>query len=153
MTIAPKHIRTIEEHAAKIAQDFQVKGILNVQFAICNDEVYIIEANPRASRTVPIVSKVTGISLARYATEIMLGKKLKELGLKSRACRFIGVKEAVFPFNMFPEVDPVLGPEMRATGEVMGIADNFGMAYYKAQEAAGCILPTSGKVRHGFRPG
>jgi carbamoyl-phosphate synthase large subunit len=146
VTIAPKHIRTIEEHAAKIAQDFQVKGILNVQFAICNDEVYIIEANPRASRTVPIVSKVTGISLARYATEIMLGKKLKELGLKSRACRFIGVKEAVFPFNMFPEVDPVLGPEMRATGEVMGIADNFGMAYYKAQEAAGCILPTSGKV-------
>ena len=114
VTIAPKHIRTIEEHAAKIAQDFQVKGILNVQFAICNDEVYIIEANPRASRTVPIVSKVTGISLARYATEIMLGKKL--------------------------------GPEMRATGEVMGIADNFGMAYYKAQEAAGCILPTAGKV-------
>ena len=109
VTIAPKHIRTIEEHAAKIAQDFQVKGILNVQFAICNDEVYIIEANPRASRTVPIVSKVTGISLARYATEIMLGKKLKELGPKSRACRFIGVKEAVFPFNMFPEVDPVLG--------------------------------------------
>lgn len=146
VTIAPKHIRTIEEHAAKIAQDFQVKGILNVQFAICNDEVYIIEANPRASRTVPIVSKVTGISLARYATEIMLGRKLKELGLKSRACRFIGVKEAVFPFNMFPEVDPVLGPEMRATGEVMGIADNFGMAYYKAQEAAGCILPTAGKV-------
>ena len=87
VTIAPKHIRTIEEHAAKIAQDFQVKGILNVQFAICNDEVYIIEANPRASRTVPIVSKVTGISLARYATEIMLGKKLKELGLKSRAWR------------------------------------------------------------------
>lgn len=146
VTIAPKHIRTIEEHAAKIAQDFQVKGILNVQFAICNDEVYIIEANPRASRTVPIVSKVTGISLARYATEIMLGRKLKELGLKPRACRFIGVKEAVFPFNMFPEVDPVLGPEMRATGEVMGIADNFGMAYYKAQEAAGCILPTAGKV-------
>lgn len=146
VTIAPKHIRTIEEHAAKIAKDFQVKGILNVQFAICNDEVYIIEANPRASRTVPIVSKVTGISLAHYATEIMLGKKLSELGLQSRSCRFIGVKEAVFPFNMFPEVDPVLGPEMRATGEVMGIADNFGMAYYKAQEAAGCILPTTGKV-------
>lgn len=123
-----------------------MKGILNVQFAICDDEVYIIEANPRASRTVPIVSKVTGISMARHATEIMLGKKLKDLGLKPRACRFIGVKEAVFPFNMFPEVDPVLGPEMRATGEVMGIADNFGMAYYKAQEAAGCILPTSGKV-------
>lgn len=146
VTIAPKHIRTIEEHAAKIAKDFQVKGILNVQFAICEDEVYIIEANPRASRTVPIVSKVTGLSLARYATEIMLGKSLKELNLEQKPCRFIGVKEAVFPFNMFPEVDPVLGPEMRATGEVMGIADNFGMSYYKAQEAAGCILPTSGKV-------
>lgn len=146
VTIAPKHIRTIEEHAAKIAKDFQVKGILNVQFAICEDEVYIIEANPRASRTVPIVSKVTGMSLARYATEIMLGKSLKELNLEQKPCRFIGVKEAVFPFNMFPEVDPVLGPEMRATGEVMGIADNFGMSYYKAQEAAGCILPTSGKV-------
>ena len=146
VTIAPKHIRTIEEHAAKIAKDFQVKGILNVQFAICDDEVYIIEANPRASRTVPIVSKVTGISMARHATEIMLGKKLKSMNLKPRPCRFIGVKEAVFPFNMFPEVDPVLGPEMRATGEVMGIADNFGMAYYKSQEAAGCILPTSGKV-------
>ena len=146
VTIAPKHVRTIEEHAAKIARDFQVKGILNVQFAICDDEVYIIEANPRASRTVPIVSKVTGISMARHATEIMLGKKLKDMNLKPQPCRFIGVKEAVFPFNMFPEVDPVLGPEMRATGEVMGIADNFGMAYYKAQEAAGCILPTSGKV-------
>ena len=94
VTIAPKHVRTIEEHAAKIAKDFQVKGILNVQFAICDDEVYIIEANPRASRTVPIVSKVTGISMARHATEIMLGKKLKDLGLKPRACRFIGVKEA-----------------------------------------------------------
>ena len=146
VTIAPKHIRTIEAHAAQIAQDSQGQGIPNVQLASCNDEAYIIEANPRASRTVPIVSKVTGISLARYATEIMLGKKLKELGLKSRACRFIGVKEAVFPFNMFPEVAPVLGPEMRATGEVMGIAANFGMAYYKAQEAAGCILPTAGKV-------
>ena len=138
-------IRNLEEYYDNDLL-LEVKGILNVQFAICNDEVYIIEANPRASRTVPIVSKVTGISLARYATEIMLGKKLKDLGLKPRACRFIGVKEAVFPFNMFPEVDPVLGPEMRATGEVMGIADNFGMAYYKAQEAAGCILPTAGKV-------
>ncbi len=146
VTIDPKHIRTIEEQASLIAKDFNVKGILNVQFAICDDQVYIIEANPRASRTVPIVSKVTNISMARYATEIMLGKTLKELGVQPQPCRFVGVKEAVFPFNMFPEVDPVLGPEMRATGEVMGIADNFGMAYYKAQEAAGCILPTAGKV-------
>ena len=110
-----------------------------MQFAICNDEVYIIEANPRASRTVPIVSKVTGISLARYATEIMLGKKLKELGLKSRACRFIGVKEAVFPFNMFPEVDPVLGPEMRL---LQGPGSCGLHSAYRRQGA-----------RHGFRPG
>ena len=146
VTIAPKHIRTIEEHAAKIAQDFQVKGILNVQFAICNDEVYIIEANPRASRTVPIVSKVTGISLARYATEIMLGKKLKELGLKSRACRFIGVKEAVFPWGRFPGIDVVLGPEMKSTGEVMGIDPDPDIAFAKSQISAFNPLPTEGKV-------
>ena len=146
LSIPEKHIRTIEEYAAKIAKDFQVHGILNVQFAICDDEVYIIEANPRASRTVPIVSKVTGIQLARLATKIMLGDTLKHLGVSHKSTRFIGVKEAVFPFNMFPEVDPVLGPEMRATGEVLGVAEDFGMAYYKAQEAAGCMLPTSGKV-------
>lgn len=145
-SIPEKHIRTIEDHAAKIARDFKVHGILNVQFAICDDEVYIIEANPRASRTVPIVSKVTGVQMARYATQIMLGETLKSLGVKPRPTRFIGVKEAVFPFNMFPEVDPVLGPEMRATGEVLGVAEDFGMAYYKSQEAAGCTLPTSGKV-------
>jgi carbamoyl-phosphate synthase large subunit len=145
-TIPEKHIKTIESHAAAIAKDFQVRGILNVQFAICDDEVYIIEANPRASRTVPIVSKVTGVQLARNATNIMLGATLKELGVGPQPTRFIGVKEAVFPFNMFPEVDPVLGPEMRATGEVLGVADDFGMAYYKSQEAAGCKLPTAGKV-------
>lgn len=146
VTIDAKHIETIRKYAADIAVDFKVKGILNVQFAICDDTVYIIEANPRASRTVPIVAKVTGVPLARYATQIMLGAKLADFKLSTPETKFIGVKEAVFPFNMFPEVDPVLGPEMRATGEVMGVADSFGMAYYKAQEAAGCILPTSGKV-------
>lgn len=146
VTIPERHIRTIEAQADAIAKDFKVNGILNVQFAICDDEVYIIEANPRASRTVPIVSKVTGVQLARDATRLMLGCSMEDLGIKPEAPRFIGVKEAVFPFNMFPEVDPVLGPEMRATGEVMGVAEDFGMAYYKSQEAAGCILPTSGKV-------
>lgn len=145
-TIPQKHIDTMRDYASKIAIDFKVKGILNVQFAICEDVVYIIEANPRASRTVPIVAKVTGIPLARIATNIMLGKPLADFKLQPPTTRFIGVKEAVFPFNMFPEVDPLLGPEMRATGEVMGIADCFGMAYYKAEEAAGCKLPTEGTV-------
>ena len=146
VTIAPKHVRTIEEHAAKIARDFQVKGILNVQFAICDDEVYIIEANPRASRTVPIVSKVTGISMARHATEIMLGKKLKDMNLKPQPCRFIGVKEAVFPWGRFPGIDVVLGPEMKSTGEVMGIDPDPDIAFAKSQVSAFNPLPTEGKV-------
>jgi carbamoyl-phosphate synthase large subunit len=95
---------------------------------------------------VPIVSKVTGIALAKIATEIMLGKKISEFGLSNQRPAFYGVKEAVFPFNMFPEVDPLLGPEMRATGEVMGVAPNFGLAFYKSQESAGTKLPTAGTV-------
>ena len=146
VSLPEKHIRTIEEQAAAIARDFKVIGILNVQFAVCDDEVYIIEANPRASRTVPLVAKITGVPLARIATNLMLGMKLSDhkdmLVKKDRS--YVGVKEAVFPFNMFPEVDPVLGPEMRATGEVMGIAECFGLAYYKAQLAAGSRLPLTG---------
>ncbi|MDD2404355.1 MAG: carbamoyl-phosphate synthase large subunit [Victivallaceae bacterium] len=142
----PKHIKTIEEHAAAIAKDFKVIGILNVQFAVYNDDVYIIEANPRASRTVPIVAKITGVPLSRVATNLMLGSKLSEFSdiLNKKKRNYVGVKEAVFPFNMFPEVDPVLGPEMRATGEVMGISESFGLAYYKSQEAAGSRLPLTG---------
>ena len=147
VTIPEKHQETIRKYTAAIALDFKVMGIMNVQYAICEDKVYIIEANPRASRTVPVISKVTGVPLAKLATQLMLGKKLGELGTIKVACDgFYGVKEAVFPFNMFPEVDPVLGPEMRATGEVMGLADCFGVAYYKAEEAAGFKLPTAGKV-------
>ena len=148
VTLSRKHLDTIERHAAAIANDFRVKGILNVQFAVCEDEVWIIEANPRASRTVPIVAKVTGTPLAKIATYLMLGKKLADLKgmLRSAPSTYYGVKEAVFPFNMFPEVDPVLGPEMRATGEVMGLASTFGMAYFKSQQAAGMRLPLSGKV-------
>ena len=106
----------------------------------------MLEANPRASRTVPLVSKVCNISMARIATQIMLGKKLADLDLQHRPIPHFGVKEAVFPFNMFPEVDPVLGPEMRSTGEVLGLADSFGLAFFKAQEATQTILPLAGTV-------
>jgi carbamoyl-phosphate synthase large subunit len=146
-TIKQEHIETIEKYTAMIAKELQVVGVMNIQFAICDDKVYILEANPRASRTVPIVSKIMGFPMARVATQIMLGKKIRSFPeLRKRKLDYAGVKEAVFPFNMFPEVDPVLGPEMRATGEVMGIADSFGLAFFKAQEAAGVRLPTSGNV-------
>jgi carbamoyl-phosphate synthase large subunit len=119
---------------------------MNMQYAICQDKVYVLEANPRASRTVPIVSKVCGLSMARIATQLMMGKTLAELDVKVKKPPYYGVKESVFPFNMMPEVDPVLGPEMRSTGEVLGMADNFGMAFYKAEEAAKTILPLEGTV-------
>ena len=146
-TIKDEHIKTIEEYTTRIGKKLKVVGLMNIQYAIANDKVYILEANPRASRTVPIVSKVTGTPIARIATEIMLDKKLKDFPeLKKRKLPYVAVKEAVFPFNMFPEVDPILGPEMRATGEVMGIADTFGMAFYKAEEAAGTKLPLKGNI-------
>ncbi len=146
-TISPEHIATIEKYTDMIAKELNVVGIINVQYAIYRDEVYILEANPRASRTVPIVSKVMGFTLANIATKLMLGKKISDFPeLKHASLPYVGVKEAVFPFNMFPEVDPLLGPEMRATGEVMGIAETFGAAFYKAQISAGAKLPTSGTV-------
>jgi carbamoyl-phosphate synthase large subunit len=126
--------------------ELDVVGLMNIQYAIANDVVYILEANPRASRTVPLVSKVCNVSMARLATQLMLGKKLADLDLKSKSVPHFGVKEAVFPFNMFPEVDPVLGPEMRSTGEVLGLADSFGLAFYKAQEATQQVLPSKGTV-------
>ena len=147
-TIAAKHLETIRKYTEKIAKELKVVGLINIQYAICDDKVYILEANPRASRTVPVVSKITGVLIARIATQLMLGKKIKDFPeLKGIVTLpYFGVKEAVFPFNMFPEVDPVLGPEMKATGEVMGIADTFGAAFYKAQEAAGSKLPLKGNV-------
>ena len=146
-TLKREHIRKIEEYTSRIAQELRVVGLINIQYAICDDKVYILEANPRASRTVPLVAKVTGIPLARIATQVVMGKKLDQFPqLKKRNLPYVGVKEAVFPFNMFPDVDPVLGPEMRATGEVMGIADTFAMAFYKAQDAAGTRLPLEGNV-------
>jgi carbamoyl-phosphate synthase large subunit len=146
VTIPARHQETITRYTQTIAKELHVKGLINVQFAICKDIVYVFEANPRASRTVPLVSKVCNIQMARLATQVMLGKKIAELGLKHSQLKHFGVKEAVFPFNMFPEVDPILGPEMRSTGEVLGMADSFALAYYKAQEAAGQVFPLAGTV-------
>ena len=143
VTIPEDNKATILEYTRKIASTLKVVGLMNMQFAIENGKVYVIEANPRASRTVPLVSKVAGTNMAGIATELMLGKTVKELGLdRKKMIPYHGVKEAVMPFEKFPEVDPVLGPEMRSTGEVLGLADTFGLAYYKSQEAAGSPLPT-----------
>jgi len=146
ISIPPKHLDTIYEYTRRIAVELNVVGLMNIQYAIANDTVYVLEANPRASRTVPLVSKVCNIPMARLATQIMLGKKLSDLDLNKKSIPHFGVKEAVFPFNMFPEVDPLLGPEMRSTGEVLGMADSFGLAFYKAQEAAQQTLPCEGTV-------
>jgi carbamoyl-phosphate synthase large subunit len=146
VNIPERHIRTIEEYTKNIALELRVVGLMNIQYAIANDTVYILEANPRASRTVPLVSKVCNIPMARIATQIMLGKKLSDFNLTRKKISHFGVKESVFPFNMFPEVDPVLGPEMRSTGEVLGMASSFGLAFFKAQEAAQQNLPLDGTV-------
>jgi carbamoyl-phosphate synthase large subunit len=146
ISIPPKHLDTINEYTRRIAMELHVVGLMNIQYAIANDTVYVLEANPRASRTVPLVSKVCNIPMARLATQVMLGNKLSDLNLSRKSIPHFGVKEAVFPFNMFPEVDPLLGPEMRSTGEVLGMADSFGLAFYKAQEAAQQVLPCEGTV-------
>lgn len=146
INISQDHINAIEEYTRRIAVEMGVVGLMNIQYAIADNKVYIIEANPRASRTVPLVSKVCNIPMPKIAVELMLGKKLVEMGLKPRHISHFGVKEAVFPFNMFPEVDPVLGPEMRSTGEVLGLADNYGLAFFKAQDAANGRLPREGSV-------
>jgi carbamoyl-phosphate synthase large subunit len=144
--IPERHIATIRAYTRTIAREMGVVGLMNIQYAICDDIVHVLEANPRASRTVPLVSKVCGIPMARIATEILLGKTLGDFDLVHRDIPHFGVKEAVFPFNMFPEVDPVLGPEMRSTGEVLGMDASFGMAFYKAQDGANGTLPLSGAV-------
>ncbi|QTA80167.1 Carbamoyl-phosphate synthase large chain [Desulfonema limicola] len=146
ITISPIHLETIRDYTRRIANELNVAGLMNIQYAISNDTVYILEANPRASRTVPIVSKVCNINMAGLATQIMMGKKLSELNLVNKNIPYYGVKEAVFPFNMFPEVDPILGPEMRSTGEVLGLSHSFGRAFFKSQEAAQAPLPMQGAV-------
>jgi carbamoyl-phosphate synthase large subunit len=142
--ITDEHIKTLEEYSKRIANELKVLGLINIQYAIKDGKIYIIEANPRASRTVPLVSKVTSVSMARIATEILLGAKLKDMDTHKREYSHYGVKETTFPFNMFPEVDPVLGPEMRSTGEVLGLADSFEMAFFKSQILTGHYPPLEG---------
>jgi len=146
VSIPVKHIETIYEYTKKIAIELNVIGLMNIQYAIANDTIFILEANPRASRTVPIVSKVCNISMARLATQVVMGSKISDLNLEPKQIPHFGVKEAVFPFKMFPEVDPLLGPEMRSTGEVLGLAKSFGLAFFKSQKATQLILPVEGTV-------
>ena len=142
--ISDEHLKIIEDYTRRLAVELKVVGLMNIQYAIYKGVVYILEANPRASRTVPLVSKVTGVYMSRMATEVMLGKILKEMDTHHRTYPHFGVKETVFPFNMFPEVDPLLGPEMRSTGEVLGLADSFPLAFHRAQVAAGFRPPLAG---------
>ncbi|OPZ22137.1 MAG: Carbamoyl-phosphate synthase large chain [Firmicutes bacterium ADurb.BinA205] len=148
--LTDKQVATIKEYTKKIAVEMNVCGLMNMQYAIEGDTVYVLEANPRASRTVPLVSKVCDINMVRIATDIitssLTGRPSPVPELKDKQINHYGVKEAVFPFNMFPEVDPVLGPEMRSTGEVLGISPSFGEAYFKAQEATKNKLPLEGTV-------
>jgi carbamoyl-phosphate synthase large subunit len=126
-------IKEIENQTKKLALALKVKGFMNIQFAIKNDEIYVIEVNPRASRTVPFVSKAKGLPLAKIASRIMAGEKLSKFDLKDKSKGMYAVKEAVFPFNKFPNSDLLLGPEMKSTGEVMGFDKDFGMAFAKSQ--------------------
>jgi carbamoyl-phosphate synthase large subunit len=146
-SLTEPQVEQIRAQTVALARELGVKGLMNVQYAIRNDVLYVLEVNPRASRTVPYVSKVSGVPLAKIATQVMCGRTLKEIGF-TQEVRFdhVGVKEAVFPFNRFPGVDALLGPEMRSTGEVMGIDADFGVAYAKSQAAAGSSLPTCGTV-------
>ncbi|MBK5096381.1 MAG: carbamoyl-phosphate synthase large subunit [Gemmatimonadetes bacterium] len=141
------HIEQMRRHTREFAQALNVVGLMNVQYAVHDGRVYVIEVNPRASRTVPFVSKATGVPLARVAARVLLGEKLDDMDLPDELPLLnVAVKEAVFPFNKFPDADPLLGPEMRSTGEVMGFADSFGLAFAKAQIAADGSLPLSGNV-------
>ena len=144
VSIKQKLITEIEKQTKKLALALNVKGFMNIQFAIKDDEIYVIEVNPRASRTVPFVSKAKGIPLAKIASRVMAGEKLSKFNLKNKNKNMYAVKEAVFPFNKFPNVDVLLGPEMKSTGEVMGIDKDFGIAYAKSQISAGNSLPTKG---------
>jgi carbamoyl-phosphate synthase large subunit len=146
VSIPPRHLETIVRYTQRIAHELGVVGLMNMQYAIADDKVYVLEANPRASRTVPLVSKVCNVQMARIATRMMMGKKLADAGLRENRIPYFGVKEAVFPFPMFPEVDPLLGPEMRSTGEVLGLDRTFGLAYFKAQAAAQQTLPAQDTV-------
>ena len=150
LNISAENLAVIKDYTKRIAEEMHVCGLMNMQYAIEDGKVFVLEANPRASRTVPLVSKVCAIQMVQLATEVitgaLTGRPSPVPELKEHHFRHYGVKEAVFPFNMFPEVDPVLGPEMRSTGEVLGLADTFGEAFYKAQEATKTALPLQGRV-------
>ena len=150
VNISEEHLATIRDYTKRIAEAMHVRGLMNMQYAIENDVVYVLEANPRASRTVPLVSKICNIQMVPIATEVitmpLTGRPSPIPELKEKSYEYYGVKEAVLPFNMFPEVDPVLGPEMRSTGEVLGLAKTFDEAFFKAQEATQTVLPKGGKV-------
>jgi carbamoyl-phosphate synthase large subunit len=140
-------IKEIKRQTKMLSLELKVKGLMNVQFAVKDDQIYILEVNPRASRTVPFVSKAIGVPLAKLAAKVMAGKTLDELGFTKEVHRnYFSVKEAVFPFLKFPGCDTLLGPEMLSTGEVMGLSDDFGIAYAKSQIAAGNSLPISGNI-------
>lgn len=146
-SISKEVLDTMKDYTAKLALELEVVGLMNIQYAVKDDKVYIIEANPRASRTVPFVSKAVGVPLAKIAAMIMVGYKLKDLGLKDEiVVNHVSVKESIFPFIKLPAADSVLGPEMKSTGESMGIDENFGVSYYKAQLSAGMELPKKGKL-------
>ncbi|MCL2661951.1 MAG: carbamoyl-phosphate synthase large subunit [Oscillospiraceae bacterium] len=150
VSISEKQLATIRDYTCKIAEGLNVVGLMNIQYAIHQDKVYVLEANPRASRTVPIVSKVCGLNMVKIAVSSIMseytGENVDLAAMQPPNVPYFGVKESVFPFNMFPEVDPVLGPEMRSTGEVLGLADSFGLAYYKALEGSKSLLPLTGAV-------
>ena len=147
VSLEPEILETIMAHTRALAKELSVVGLMNIQYAVRDGIIYVIEVNPRASRTVPFVSKATGVPLANMATRVIMGKTLKSLGLTREVIpEYVSVKEAVFPFSRFPGVDTILGPEMKSTGEVMGIDHNFGLAFGKSQVAAGQEIPLSGTV-------
>ncbi len=145
-TLTPEQIELVKEYTRKIALSLNVIGLINIQYALHDGTIYVLEANPRASRTVPFVSKATGLPLAKIAAKVMLGKKLSELGYQERDIKHVAVKEVLLPFSKLPGVDPILGPEMKSTGEVIGIDYDFGRAFYKASQAADNTLPLAGNI-------
>ena len=145
-TLSNNLIEEIKLYTNLISRSLNIIGFINIQYAIKDGKVFVIEVNPRASRTVPFISKSTGIPLAKIATKVILGKKLKDINLKNRKLPYVTVKESVFPFDRFPGEDIILGPEMKSTGEVMGIDRNFPLAFIKSQVAAGNKLPLKGSV-------
>ena len=145
-TLTPEQIEQVKEYTRKIALSLNVVGLINIQYALHDGTIYVLEANPRASRTVPFVSKATGLPLAKIAAKVMLGKKLSELGYQEKDVKHVAVKEVLLPFSKLPGVDPILGPEMKSTGEVIGIDYDFGRAFYKASQAADNTLPLAGNI-------